>query len=101
MARPPLRRPNSSSHPLCGGCLTDGLLLEDFFSRQIEARIGGGEHIAADFVKSAGGEREYGLQTRIHQPDVRYTLTVVLFQFLHDASHTVVFRQYLDRDERC
>jgi NAD(P)H-dependent flavin oxidoreductase YrpB (nitropropane dioxygenase family) len=22
MARPPLRRPNSSSHPLCGGCLT-------------------------------------------------------------------------------
>ena len=24
MARPPLRRPNSSSHPLCGGCLTVG-----------------------------------------------------------------------------
>ena len=23
MARPPLRRPNSSSHPLRGGCLTD------------------------------------------------------------------------------
>src|SRR5664279_3713982 len=22
MARPPLRRPDSSSHPLCGGCLT-------------------------------------------------------------------------------
>jgi hypothetical protein len=22
MARPPLRRPNPSSHPLCGGCLT-------------------------------------------------------------------------------
>src|SRR5882724_1611918 len=22
MVRPPLRRPNSSSHPLCGGCLT-------------------------------------------------------------------------------
>ncbi len=31
MARPPLRRPNSSSHPLRGGCLTAGHLKDALF----------------------------------------------------------------------
>ncbi len=67
MARPPLRRPNSSSHPLRGGCLTRSATVrerERIESEMLRSCLDGDLDGAADavFTDGAGNERRLKLK---------------------------------------
>ncbi len=105
MARPPLRRPNSSSHPLRGGCLT-GAVESHPITELASERIFVAEFApyAAVFPRAAavvlaGGIGSIGLPLRAQLPML---LTPLFFDQADNAERTrrlgtgkvVPFRQY-------